>query len=80
MRLLCVPAARSQFTCFTGTKVQMLTPVAADICGHYSAGTQFTCFTGTKVHIVTPVTATALVYLKASPAVRWVVFALQVLV
>ena len=25
----------SQFTCFTGTKVQILTPVAADIYGHY---------------------------------------------
>jgi hypothetical protein len=35
MRLLRVPAARSQFTCFTGTKVQILTPVAADIYGHY---------------------------------------------
>ena len=37
---LTCPAAGTQFTCFTGTKVQIP-----------EEGTQFTCFTGTKVQI-----------------------------
>ncbi len=50
------------FTCFTGTKVQILTQKAA--VGKWGPGAkkalavppgpQFTCFTGTKVPILTP--------------------------
>jgi hypothetical protein len=55
-------AAGSQFTCFTGTKVQILTqlPHTCRRCRASSwrlppaTGTQFTCFTGTKVQILTP--------------------------
>jgi hypothetical protein len=36
----------TQFTCFTGTKVQLLTQKAL-------LGAQFVCFTGTKVQILT---------------------------
>jgi hypothetical protein len=57
-------AAGTQFTCFTGTKVQILTPLRrlliARICAAgarrgrvHRAGTQFTSFTGTKVQILT---------------------------
>ena len=48
--------AGAQFTCFTGTKVQMLTPGElhaqrpTDSCGSCSTS----CFTGTKVQILTP--------------------------
>jgi hypothetical protein len=55
--------AGSQFTCFTSTKVQILTPEAlcvavtfgARVCGKETLppGTQFTCFTSTKVQILT---------------------------
>ncbi len=44
--------AGTQCTCFTGTKVQVLTPQDCGWTG--PAGTQFTCFTGTKVQILTP--------------------------
>ena len=37
----------TQFTCFTGTKIQILTQSGRQ------QGTQFTCFTGTKVQILT---------------------------
>jgi hypothetical protein len=59
-------AAGDQFTCFTGTKVQILTPEVLQFEQYQSAkefmyhakfsGTQFTsvaCFTGTAVHILT---------------------------
>ncbi len=52
----------TQFTCFTGTKVQIL--IQKELTGssqrgrqgtrrHCQTGTQFTCFTGTKVQILT---------------------------
>jgi hypothetical protein len=54
-------AAGTQFTCFTGTKVQILTQkavvalaagagigVARSLDDYHHIGTQFTCFTGTK--------------------------------
>ena len=52
--------AGAQFTCFTSTKVQILTPEScvagggrdARGAGGEGAGTQFTCFTGTKVQIL----------------------------
>jgi hypothetical protein len=43
----------TQFTCFTSTKVQLLTSDEAD-CEYLHVGTQFTCFTSTKVQILTP--------------------------
>ncbi len=59
-------AAGAQFTCFTGTKVQILTQkavvalaagagigVARSLDDYLHIGTQFTCFTGTKVQILT---------------------------
>ena len=51
-------AAGTQFSCFTGTKVQVLTqkarPVEPRELAHAACtGTQFTCFTGTKVQILT---------------------------
>jgi hypothetical protein len=43
----------SHFTCFTGTKVQMLQLcVSADPEGAREAGAHFTCFTGTKVQML----------------------------
>ena len=46
------------FTCFNGTKVQILTPeeLLQDVLLELSAlpGAQFTCFTITKVQILTP--------------------------
>ena len=42
----------TQFTCFTGTKVQILTRYRATRHSG-GGGTQFTCVTGTKVQIVT---------------------------
>jgi hypothetical protein len=67
-------APGTQFACFTGIKVQILTewrqyhpsvnspgpPIASEESGRLDLGTQFTCFTGTKVQILTQ---------KASPAV-----------
>ncbi len=56
----------SQFTCFTATKVQILTlrklqdlmtevtRFGKDTKKQQKPGTQFTCFTGTKVPILTP--------------------------
>jgi hypothetical protein len=38
----------TQFTCFTSTKVQILTQHVGGL-----SGTQFTCFTSTKVQILT---------------------------
>jgi hypothetical protein len=58
-------ARGSQFTCFTSTEVQMLTPeeLSADILSESAmsehanekaaAGARFTCFTSTKVQILT---------------------------
>jgi hypothetical protein len=52
----------TQFTCFPGTKVQMLTlracrrkgPAIRSACGAlFDTGTKFTCFTGTKIQILT---------------------------
>jgi hypothetical protein len=47
----------TQFTCFTGTKVQILThakSTSTDAAHPQEIlGTQFTCFTGTKVQILT---------------------------
>ena len=52
----------TQFTCFTSTKVQILTSISMCDSSHSSAGrygaatragTQFTCFTGTKVQMLT---------------------------
>ncbi len=40
-------ASQVQFTCFTSTKVQILTR------RRRVAGTQFTCFTSTKVQLLT---------------------------
>ena len=40
---------RTQFTCFTSTKVQILTPEERRAFRY----TQFTCFTGTKVQKLT---------------------------
>ncbi len=54
-----VKPAGTQFTCFTGTKVQILqgnSAVALSVAAGVSvkpAGTQFTCFTGTKVQLLT---------------------------
>jgi hypothetical protein len=50
----------TQFTSFTGTKVQSLTqqlqlPIASVAVMHI--GTQFTCFAGTKVQILTHFTS-----------------------
>ena len=45
----------TQFTCFTGTKVQILTQKASCATRRASAreqGTQFTCFTGTNTAAV----------------------------
>jgi hypothetical protein len=56
------PRAGTQFTSFTGTKVQILTQLLgqkwSDLeqyasCAHHLTGTQFTGFTGTKVQILT---------------------------
>ena len=52
--------AGTQFTCFTSTKLQILTPGADDSQRPRDPrqvrrrGTHFTCFTGTKVQILTP--------------------------
>jgi hypothetical protein len=65
LSLLALLLAGAQFTCFTGTKVQGLTPrplispesrdSEADMSAYYAgSGAQFTCFTGTKVQIMTP--------------------------
>jgi hypothetical protein len=65
----------TQFTCFTSTKVQILTQqsalqvfVSVLKCGGYVAGmlftAHFTCFTSTKVQILTQ--QSALVALQAS--------------
>jgi hypothetical protein len=47
----------TQFTCFTGTKVQILKnrwgSLAATVSARKGEGTQFTCFTGAKVKILT---------------------------
>ena len=43
-------AAGAQCTCFTGTKVQILTPVEPRSKHVVDLGSQFTCFTGTKVY------------------------------
>jgi hypothetical protein len=43
----------TQFTCFTGNKVQILTQKAASSAHQGVQGTQFTCFTGNKVQILT---------------------------
>jgi len=52
----------TQFTCFTGTKVQILTLRACRRQGSairsargalFDTGTKFTCFTGTKIQILT---------------------------
>jgi hypothetical protein len=45
------PTLGAQFTCFTGTKVQILTQKLAEEAP--TLGAQFTCFTGTKVQILT---------------------------
>jgi hypothetical protein len=47
-----VDAGGTQFTCFTGAKVQILTLVEKR-AGATGRGPQFTCFTGTKVQILT---------------------------
>ena len=44
----------TQFTCFTSTKVQMLTPEELDKRYCVNDGTQFTCFTSAKVQMLTP--------------------------
>jgi hypothetical protein len=51
-RLLRVWNRYTQFTCFTGTKVQILTPEAPARVEQVPLP-QFTCFTGTKVQILT---------------------------
>jgi hypothetical protein len=43
----------TQFTCFTGAKVQILTQKALRREIDLLCGTQFTCFTGTQVQILT---------------------------
>jgi hypothetical protein len=54
------PSANSQFTCFTSTKVQVLTPLELQLFNAPvtpvgpSADSQFTCFTSTKVQVLTP--------------------------
>ena len=61
-RCFSIASTGTQFTCFTSTKVQILTQLARDRThflisspSHGGApptlGTQFTCFTGTKVQI-----------------------------
>ncbi len=43
----------TQFTCFTGTKVQILAlRELVEMSKHSGGGPQFTCFTGTKVQIL----------------------------
>ena len=48
----------TQFTCFTSTKGQILTPAKSILRESFERlrlqGTQFTCFTGTKGQILTP--------------------------
>jgi hypothetical protein len=54
-RLLCCSLG-AHFTCFTGTKLQMLTQKALPACGRRPttlATSCFPCFTGTKVQILT---------------------------
>jgi hypothetical protein len=41
----------TQFTCFTSTKVRILTPVVDKTCE--IGGTQCTCFTSTRIRILT---------------------------
>jgi hypothetical protein len=48
-RLLRVWNRYTQFSCFTGTKVQILTPEAP---ARVEQVPQFTCFTGTKLQIL----------------------------
>ncbi len=43
----------TRFTCFTGTKIQILTRREALLEPAAIWGTHFTCFTGTKVQILT---------------------------
>ncbi len=45
------PKTGTHFTCYTSTKVQILTGGSA---GALHIGTLFTCFTSTKVQILTP--------------------------
>jgi hypothetical protein len=52
-RLALLESLGTQFTCFTGTKVQTLTLKRQRLALLESLGTQFTCFTGTKVQILT---------------------------
>ena len=50
------PGLGAQFTCFTGTKVQILAGVLRSLpeqAASQRLGTQFTCFTGTNVQILT---------------------------
>jgi hypothetical protein len=47
-----VDAGGTQFTCFTGTKEQILTLVEKRAAAA-GRGPQFTCFTGTNVQILT---------------------------
>jgi hypothetical protein len=59
MLLVWTTITGTQFTCFTSTKVQILTPVEpahvdAARVGYTITGTQFTCFTSTKVQRLTP--------------------------
>jgi hypothetical protein len=52
-----LPQLGTQFTCFTSTTVQILTPkdLRAEwtSCGALTARSSFTCVTGTKVQILT---------------------------
>jgi len=47
----------TQFTCFTGIKVQILTPAELRSQSSVARGPQLTCFTGIKVQILTPATS-----------------------
>jgi hypothetical protein len=62
----------THFTCFTGTKVQILTQkleaaltFLPSQIGALTACTEFTCFTGTKVQILTQKLEAALTFLPS---------------
>ena len=49
-----VSEGSGDFSCFTSTKVQILTPEELGSEGAGDFSSQFTCFTSTKVQILTP--------------------------
>jgi hypothetical protein len=83
-RAACCVSRATQFPCFTGTKVQILThrraaccgrqAVVAFACGAFSRATQFTCFTGTIVQILTHRRAPCCVQHACSRATQFTCF------